>query len=156
MDLKISDKFEEAKQRMNEIFDDILSERKTNFQTRLPAWKQNKSIKEDFVSPLADFWETDKEFKAEIDLPGINKEDLEINVYGNNLEIKAEKSHEEKKEENGSFRQERYYSGFYRQIPLPEKSDPDSVKAEYENGVLKISVPKTEELNSDKKRIELK
>jgi HSP20 family protein len=110
----------------------------------------------DFETPLMDAWETEKEIKAEIDLPGVDKKDIKLNISKGMLEIKAEKKHEKKESRNGFHRIERAYRGFYRKISLPESADIDRAEAKYENGVLKISIPKKELPEFKTKQIEVK
>jgi len=111
---------------------------------------------EDLSTPLTDFWETDKEFKAEIDLPGIDKKDIKLNIKKGLLEIKAEKKHEKEEKKKGVHRIERSFKGFYRSFSLPENADEEKADANYENGVLKISIPKKELPEYKPKQIEVK
>lgn len=92
--------------------------------------------------PLTDFWETDKEFRAEIDLPGVDKSDIRLNVTKNALEVRAEKRKEQRQQKKGVYRAERSYKGYYRKIALPENADTEKPGAKFENGVLKITLPK--------------
>lgn len=105
-----------------------------------------------FAEPTADIYETDKEVVAEIDVPGVDKKDIEVSVTDDGVEVKAERKDEAKTEEKGIHRYERSYSGFYRRFSLPGNVDADKAKAEYKNGVLKITVPKTE-IEEKKKKL---
>lgn len=109
--------------------------------------KQLASMK----SPLADIYQTEKEVIAKIELPGIDKKDIHLNVTDTMLEIKAEKKHEIKQEKKGFYREERSYSGFYRALPLPAEIDPDGAKAKMENGILEIHLPKVGKLSGGKR-----
>ena len=106
----------------------------------------------------ADVYETDKEFVAEIDLPGVDKKNIHLDVTDNAINVSCEQKHESEitDEKKGIYRMERSSSGFYRQIPLPQNVDTNNVDAKYENGVLKISVPKKQLEDKSKKRIEIK
>lgn len=97
-----------------------------------------------YRQPLADLFETDKEFVATLELPGVDKKDIEVNVLENGVEVKVEKKEEHKHEEKGTYRLERSYAGFYRHIPLPEHADAAKVDASYRNGVLELRIPKRE------------
>lgn len=77
-------------------------------------------------------------------MPGLEKQDIKINVTEDTLEIATETKHEEKKEEKGYIYRERRSGSYYRAISLPSPVDPDTSKASYENGVLEIKMPKTE------------
>jgi len=92
--------------------------------------------------PMSDLIETDKEIIAKIELPGIEKKDVHLNINENSIEIKAEQKKENKIEKKGFFRQERSYSQFYRVLPLPAEVDPNKARAKMENGLLEIVIPK--------------
>ena len=113
-------------------------------QEALPSHTGSNIVYSNYKQPLADMWETDKEVLATLEIPGIKKEDIEINVENRNLEIKVEKKDEYKEEDKkqGLYRLERRYGGYYRNISLPENVDPDKIKATYTNGVLELRMPK--------------
>lgn len=100
---------------------------------------------------VADVQETDDEVIATIELPGIKKEEISLNVTETMLEVKAESKEEEKEEREGFKSYRRKYSGFYRRLPLPAVISPDDAKATYKNGVLEVKMPKMEK----KKRKEI-
>ena len=125
------------------------------FEETMPA-KRKFAVPQDYVTPVADIWETDKAVKAVIDMPGVNKEDIKINVKDNGIEIKAEKKEEKKEEKKGIYREERRYTGFYRFIPLPENTIPEKTEAEYKNGVLELTIPKKEVKEETGKTIQVK
>lgn len=93
--------------------------------------------------PFADIWEESDKVLAEIELPGINKEDIIVNMDENTLEVQAETKKESKKEQKNMFRSERSYSSFYRKFTLPSEIDPSKAQARYRDGVLKIVAPKS-------------
>jgi len=97
--------------------------------------------------PLTDLKETENEFIMELEMPGITKDDIDIKVTEDTIEIKAEKKYEQKEEdkERGYFFQERKYQGFYRSIPLPAGIKPEETEAKFDNGILEITMKKTEE-----------
>ncbi len=92
----------------------------------------------------ADFEETDNEFILEIELPGVEKEDIELNIMDSGIEIRAEKKQEKEREdkEKGEYIFSKSYAGFARYIDLPEEADLEKIDAEYKNGILEIRVPK--------------
>ena len=94
--------------------------------------------------PFIDVVETDKEVIATADMPGLDKNDIKINLTDDKLEISAETKHEEEKKEKGYVYRERRSGSFYRAISLPSLVDSDNVKATYNNGVLEIKMSKTE------------
>lgn len=121
---------------------------------------ENEPFEERFESsirqPLADTWETEDAVHASIELPGVNKEDIEINVVDHGLEIKAMRKEETKEHKKGFYRIERNYSGFYKYISLPENTEPEKAEAQYRNGILEIKIPKIRGKESSKRRIKIK
>ena len=94
--------------------------------------------------PFIDIVETDKEIVATAEMPGLNKEDIDINLTNNVLEISTETKHEEEKKEKDYIYRERKSGSYYRAITLPSSIDSNNAKASYNNGVLEIKMPKTE------------
>lgn len=118
----------------------------------LPAERDRR-----YRTPVADFWETDKEMVATFELPGVDKNDIDMNIDKDQLEIKVEKKHEEENKKDGSdgYAYMARYAGFYRRIPLPDGVDPEKTKATYNNGVLEVKIPKTEEKARSRKKIDV-
>jgi HSP20 family protein len=75
------------------------------------------------------------------ELPGLNKDDVKVECTEEGITIEGEKRREEESEEGGFHRTERVYGHFCRQIPLPEGAQPDKAKAEFKDGVLRVTVP---------------
>ncbi len=123
----------------------------------LPYSGSKDIVSRNIKQPLADVFETDNEIIATVELPGVKKEDIELNATDNGIELKVEKKEEHKEQDNkkGYYRLERNYSGFYRFFSMPEYADLANINASYKNGVLEIKVPKKESHDS-KKRIEIK
>ena len=93
-------------------------------------------------SPQVDIAETGKEFEIQMHVPGIKKEDIKIDLNHNNVVISGERKIEEKKEEKNFHSIESYYGTFSRSFYLPEIVNKDKIDALYENGILKIVLPK--------------
>ncbi len=110
-----------------------------------------------YTEPLADLFETDNEIVATVELPGVNKEDINVSRTDNGIEVSVEKTDEQKDEDKkkGYYRIERRHTGFYRHFPMPSYADTEKIDATYKNGVLEIKVPKTEKTDT-KKRIDVK
>lgn len=86
--------------------------------------------------------EDDKQLVAEVQAPGFSKDDVEVNVHNGVLEIRGEKQDKaEDKKEKRSYVVRESHESFYRSIALPKYADTDKVNAEFENGVLKVTVP---------------
>lgn len=96
-------------------------------------------------APRLDLAETEATIEVKAELPGLEKQDIDISLEGDTLIIKGEK-HQEKEEKNKRFhRIERTYGSFYRTVRLPTEVQPDKIEAAYQDGVLKVTLPKTEE-----------
>ncbi len=94
--------------------------------------------------PAVNVFETEKEFRLTIAVPGLKKSDFKIESFEGMLTISAEKEGEEE-EEVGHFNRREYdYTGWSRSFTLPEFVDTGHIEARYENGELKIKLPKTE------------
>jgi HSP20 family protein len=101
-----------------------------------------------------DVTENEDNFVVKASVPGVNSEDLEVTVIGDVLSVKGEiKSEAEQKNERYHLR-ERRYGSFSRSVTLPAPVKADQVQADYQNGVLTLTLPKTEEVKP--KRIAIK
>jgi len=76
------------------------------------------------------------------ELPGMEKDDVQLQIESDALLIRGEKKHGEEKQEKGVYRSERYYGYFQRVIPLPADVDQEAVEATFEKGVLRVRLPK--------------
>ncbi len=110
---------------------------------------------ETFV-PAVDISETDKSYEFEIELPGMKKEDVDIEIDDGVLTIRGEKREERKEEKKGYKKIERNYGKFERSFSLPSDIDEKNISAKFENGVLNISIPKSPESKSAKRKIDIK
>jgi len=89
--------------------------------------------------------ENKERFDVTIAAPGMKKDDFNIDVDGNTLTISAETREEKEEKENRYTRKEYSYSSFSRSFSLPDGVNKDKIDASYDNGILKLSLPKTEE-----------
>ncbi len=110
----------------------------------------------DFRTPVIDFQDKEDHFLVEAEIPGIDKEDIEVEVKEDKLTISAEKEEEVKEEGEDYIRQERGYHSFYRELPMPDNVLTDEVEASLENGILNIQLPKKEPEKKKGKTIEIK
>jgi HSP20 family protein len=95
--------------------------------------------------PAVNITETDNEYSVTLAAPGLKKSDFNIDVEGNMLTISSEKE-ESKEEKDARYTRKEYnYSSFSRSFTLPEEVNKESIEAKYEEGVLKLSLPKKEE-----------
>jgi len=96
----------------------------------------------------------EKGYHLEVDLPGVKKEDVEISVNDGILTISGERKLEKKEEKENYTRIESFFGRFERNFKLPADADVDNIEAKYENGVLKIFIPKKQKPAG--KKIEIK
>ena len=125
------DLFEEIRktqERLNILFEDFI------------PMKERGSKK--VFTPAVDIKEEENKLVVTTDLPGINKEDIEINLKENMLEISGKSGKEKETEEEGYIRRERSYTHFYRAVSLPTSVKEEGSTAKIENGVLTITLPK--------------
>ena len=148
------------------IFDDIFEVEKElkKLRKRLnKLWEFKPSISLRFPEikfpeirePLADIEETKDEVKVNVELPGIAKEDIKIDVTPETITIKAEKKKVKEEKKKGLFKAERTYKGFYKELTLPCKVIPEKAEATYRDGILTITIPKAKEARI-KKRVKVK
>jgi len=105
-------------------------------------------------APLTDVAEEDNKVIVTTDLPGIDKENVELSLKDNFLVISASKGKEEETEKEGYLRKERSFMRYYREIPLPEGVTEEGATALLKNGVLTVTMPKTKALTEKRILIE--
>lgn len=119
----------------------------------------DRLFEESFVRPRAgwlapvgaealavDMYETEDAVVVKSAIPGVKPEDIDINVTGDVLTIKGETKVEEEVKEENYIRRERRYGAFSRSIAIPASVVPDKAEAEFEDGVLTLTLPKAEEV----------
>lgn len=92
-------------------------------------------------SPRIDVVERDNRLVTRVDLPGMKKEDVTVEVTDGHLALSGERKRETEQKKDNFYRSEREYGSFYRAVPLPEGVKLDDVKATFSDGVLEVSVP---------------
>lgn len=111
-------------------------------------------LAESFWSPAIDVSDEKDHLVVKADLPGLTKDEINVSIDQNTLILKGEKKQERREEKKGYVRSERFYGSFYRAIPLPAAVDETKIKAVYQNGVLELTLPKTEEAQPKRITIE--
>jgi len=91
-------------------------------------------------SPQVDIFERDGKLVVRADLPGMNKEDVTVEVTENAIVIDGERKYEHEENEGGIYRSERSYGHFHREIPLPEGVKTENATANFKNGVLEVAL----------------
>ena len=93
--------------------------------------------------PAVDVKETDSEFLMEVELPGLSEKDVEVKLDNNLLTISSRKEDSKEEKKNGYIMRERRSASFSRSFVLPEGIDREKIAAEFKNGILNLSFPKT-------------
>ncbi len=96
-------------------------------------------------SPALDVVEDGDHFHVICELPGMKKDAIEITLQDGTLSISGERKNEREKKEGESFRSERFFGCFQRSVTLPASVDPSKVEATYNDGILRVVLPKSEE-----------
>jgi HSP20 family protein len=92
-------------------------------------------------SPAIEVREHDNQMEITAELPGMSKDNVKLEVTEDRIILEGEKKSEEEKKEKGYVRSERSYGHFYRAIPLPDGADAEKAKAEFKDGILRVTVP---------------
>jgi HSP20 family protein len=116
----------------------------------------DRELDSNYRNALAEFRETRDEYIVEIELPGVEKEDITLDIENGQMMVKAERKKEKKhiSKEKGEFGIARGYFGFSRIISLPENTDTSKIDAVFKNGVLTIKLKKKK--SKDYKEIQIK
>lgn len=104
--------------------------------------------------PSVNIIEKNDRYKLELSAPGLAREDFKIDVQDNILTIRSEKENQKEEKEQDFKRQEFSYASFIRSFMLPDNCKPEDIEANYENGILYITLPKKE--STPKKEIKIK
>jgi HSP20 family protein len=119
-------------EQFNRVFGDVVGH--TGEESNLTPW-----------APEVDIYETENELVVKADLPDVNPQDLDIRVENNILTIRGERKFDTKVNEDNYLRIERSYGSFSRSFSLTNSVKSEAIKADYQNGVLTLSIPKREE-----------
>jgi len=95
--------------------------------------------------PAVEVTEHNGQLQVHAELPGLKPEDVKIEVTDDSLIIQGERKYEHEEKKKGSYRSERRYGQFYREIPLPEGANVEQAKAQFNNGMLEITIPVPEQ-----------
>jgi HSP20 family protein len=117
-----------------------------------PQW-EDQGIGRGVWNPLVDIYENKDQISLEVELPGMTKEDIQLTFENNVLTLSGERRFEKKDEEQNYHRVERLYGTFTRSFTLPNTVSGEGITAEYRDGVLRLSLPKKEEVKA--RRIEI-
>ena len=110
-----------------------------------PAGRMDDKTGMDMWNPAVDLYEKDDHFVIKAELPGVDKKDIAIDLKDRVLTLSGERSYENEVKEENYYRRERSYGKFQRVFTLPADVDSDKIKADFNDGLLQIEVPKPEE-----------
>jgi HSP20 family protein len=119
-------------EQVNRLFGNVLEH--SGEESNLTSW-----------APAVDIYETEHELVVKADLPEVDPKELDIRVENNLLTIRGERKFEKKVNEDNYLRVERAYGSFSRSFSLANTVNADAIKADYQNGVLTLTIPKREE-----------
>ena len=121
--------------RMNSLFQDF---------SRNNGSGENELATAGFVPPV-DIYEDENKLVLKIEIPGMRQEDLDVRMENNTLTVKGERTFQSEGKEENFHRVERRYGSFYRAFTVPNTIDPESIKADYDAGVLHLELQKRPE-----------
>lgn len=136
-------------ERMEELFEDFF--RRPFGRPWFPSFP--RIFEEMKPSPSVDIFEEGDDVVVKSELPGMTKDDIEVNITENSITISGEKKSEEKVERKNYYRLERSYGSFCRSFELPTEIQPDKATASFKNGVLEVRLPKSEEAKKKARKI---
>ena len=132
----------ELQRNINELFEGSMS-KSSREGAALSTW-----------TPAVDVYEDSDSFLIKVELPEVNREDVKVNLDDNVLSLTGERRFEHEDKRDGYHRVERSYGQFYRSFTLPPNVNAEGIKAEFKDGVLRLTLPKKEEAKP--KQIEVK
>ena len=132
-------------ERMNKLFEDVMR----------PPYRAEEGLGVAAWAPAVDIYETDKEIVLKAELPEMQEKDIEIKVEDNILTLSGDRRMEKEVKEENYHRIERSYGSFLRSFTLPQTVDRENIKASYKDGVLKLSLPKKEEVKPKQIKIDV-
>ncbi len=123
------------REKMNRLFEDAVISRGEDKDMISSTW-----------TPTVDIYENENSLVLTAEVPGVDENNIEIKIEDNTLTLKGERNFEKETSEENYHRIERSYGSFYRSFSIPRNIDQEKIKAEHDNGVLRITMPKKHEL----------
>ena len=128
--------------RMNRLFED------TN-----RGWRPEEAASTTSWSPAVDIFETENEIIVQAELPGVERKDVSLQLEHNVLTLKGERRFEKETKQENYHRIERAYGGFSRAFSIPAIVDDEKIHADYKDGILKILLPKKDQVKAKQIKI---
>ena len=142
------DPFGSFRKEMDRLFDD--------FFTPAEGRSFAPAVLAESLWPRIDVEETDHDYIVTAEVPGLDEKNIELNLRDNMLTISGEKREERQDQKRGAAYAERFYGQFRRTIPFDVEVDEDKVDAKFRNGVLTVTLPKSQKPEAKARRIEVK
>ena len=114
------------------------------FESPLTEWARASNLLSGWT-PALDIYEDKDNLFVKVELPGMKREDIDVSLHEGSLSVSGERKSEQKHEDADTYRAERFFGRFQRTVTLPTPVAADKVKAEYRDGILTVTLPKTEE-----------
>ncbi|CAG8442076.1 8747_t:CDS:2 [Acaulospora morrowiae] len=134
---------------VSNLFDDFFNDLSIARRTGNLTSKGNRNYNRSWAPPL-DVHETEKEFIVNAELPGVSKDQINVDVRDKALVISGETKQDQKYKEGNTHIQERRYGSFSRTISLPQNAKSDEITAKFDQGILEVKIPKGETPGSKK------
>jgi HSP20 family protein len=138
--------FGSIQERMNRVFGETMRALYPN---------EGEELEKGTWMPAVDIHETEDGYIVKADLPGMKKEDIQIDLKNSTLTLKGEKKFEETVSKDNYVRTERAYGTFVRSFTLPHNVDAEKIRASYKDGVLELALPKKEEAKPKQIKVEV-
>ena len=106
-------------------------------------------------APVIDLYEEKDDIVVKAELPGMDKDDIEVNISNSQLTLKGQKKKEKEVKEENYYRCERSYGSFVRTLELPKDVHADKIKASFKNGILEVRLPKTEQAKTKEIKVKV-
>ncbi len=146
-----NDPFTRMHEQFNQLVDSLFGD---------ASWSLDRpgSGSRELLQPRLDIFETDKEYRLSVELPGVERKDIDLSVDDDALIIRARKERTSKEVTDDQYhRVERSFGRYERMLTLPADADGDKVSAELNNGVLEVTIPRRDDIESTRgRRIEIK
>ncbi len=148
---RVEPRFFSPFEEMEKFFEEVWRRPFSVFTSLMPRLKTETDI----IAPAVDIYEEGDDLVLKAELPGLNKEDIEVKITEDYITISGEKKKEEKIEEKNYYRYERSYGTFSRTFRLPVEVQTDKAKAKFENGLLEIRIPKSEAAKTKERKLQI-
>lgn len=147
-----ADPFTRMHEQMNELVDSLFGD---------AGWSMDRPLVDGssgLMQPQLDIFETDKDYRLSVEMPGVERDDIDLSVDDDALVIRARKDRRSEDVEDDQYhRVERAYGRYERMLTLPVDADVDKIGAELKNGVLEVTIPRRDDIETNRgRRIDIK